>query len=165
MPITRTTMIDDDGTGTTGTILNNAWLQTIYGQIDALAVPAVNVPYSAANYTAAGATWVPSGAAFQATLRYQQLREHRLVCLQFDLGGNAAISAATSSLFLAIPGMPPALATAHSSMAYWIEPGIGMGLVSITGASLAFNRDIAGTSWPAQATVIHYMRGQIFYTY
>ena len=34
MPITRTTMIDDDGTGTTGTILNNAWIQTIYGQID-----------------------------------------------------------------------------------------------------------------------------------
>lgn len=35
MPITRTTMIDDDGSGTTGTILNNAWLQTIYNQIDA----------------------------------------------------------------------------------------------------------------------------------
>jgi len=35
MPITRTVMIDDDGSGTTGTILNNAWLQTIYNQIDA----------------------------------------------------------------------------------------------------------------------------------
>ena len=34
MPIARTTMIDDDGSGTTGTILNNAWLQTIYTQID-----------------------------------------------------------------------------------------------------------------------------------
>jgi hypothetical protein len=29
-------MIDDDGSGTTGTILNNAWLQTIYNQIDGL---------------------------------------------------------------------------------------------------------------------------------
>jgi len=36
MPIARTIMTDDDGSGTTGTILNNAWLQTIYGQIDAL---------------------------------------------------------------------------------------------------------------------------------
>jgi len=36
MPITRTTMIDDDGSGLTGTILNNAWLQTIYNQIDAV---------------------------------------------------------------------------------------------------------------------------------
>ena len=34
MPITRTVMVDDDGTGTTGTVLNNAWLQTIYNQID-----------------------------------------------------------------------------------------------------------------------------------
>jgi hypothetical protein len=35
MPITRTAMIDDDGSGTTGTILNNAWKQELYGQIDA----------------------------------------------------------------------------------------------------------------------------------
>ena len=39
MPIQRITMVDDDGTGTTGTILNNAWLQTIYGQIDTLVGP------------------------------------------------------------------------------------------------------------------------------
>ena len=45
MPITRTTMIDDDGTGTTGTILNNAWLQTIYGQIDAADAAAIAAPY------------------------------------------------------------------------------------------------------------------------
>jgi len=36
MPITRTAMIDDDGSGTTGTILNNAWKQELYSQIDAL---------------------------------------------------------------------------------------------------------------------------------
>jgi hypothetical protein len=35
MAITRTAMIDDDGTGTTGTILNNAWKQELYNQIDA----------------------------------------------------------------------------------------------------------------------------------
>jgi hypothetical protein len=35
MAITRTAMIDDDGSGTTGTILNNAWKQELYGQIDA----------------------------------------------------------------------------------------------------------------------------------
>lgn len=36
--ITRTPITDDDGTGTTGTILDNAWLQQIYDQIDALAI-------------------------------------------------------------------------------------------------------------------------------
>jgi hypothetical protein len=36
MAIIRTPMIDDDGSGTTGTILNNAWKQELYNQIDAL---------------------------------------------------------------------------------------------------------------------------------
>jgi len=35
MPITRTAWIDDDGSGTTGTIINNAAKQEIYNQIDA----------------------------------------------------------------------------------------------------------------------------------
>jgi hypothetical protein len=35
MPITRTIWIDDDGTGTTGTIINNAEKQLLYDQIDA----------------------------------------------------------------------------------------------------------------------------------
>jgi hypothetical protein len=35
MPINRTVMIDDDLTGMTGTVPNNAWLQELYGQIDA----------------------------------------------------------------------------------------------------------------------------------
>lgn len=36
MPITRTAMIDDDGSGETGTVLNNAWKQELYNQIDAI---------------------------------------------------------------------------------------------------------------------------------
>lgn len=39
MPITRTTWIDDDGSGTTGSIINNAWLQTLYNQIDGTVTP------------------------------------------------------------------------------------------------------------------------------
>ena len=35
---TRTPIVDDDGSGTTGTILNNAWKQELYGQIDGRAV-------------------------------------------------------------------------------------------------------------------------------
>lgn len=33
--ISRTPMVDDDGSGTTGTIINNAWKQELYSQIDA----------------------------------------------------------------------------------------------------------------------------------
>lgn len=42
MAITRTPMTDDDGSGTTGTILNNAWKQELYGQIDAFMGPVVD---------------------------------------------------------------------------------------------------------------------------
>jgi len=38
MPITRTPIVDDDGSGTTGTVINNAWKQELYTQIDA-AIP------------------------------------------------------------------------------------------------------------------------------
>jgi hypothetical protein len=39
--ITRTPIVDDDGTGTTGTILNNGWKQELYGQIDAVVAASV----------------------------------------------------------------------------------------------------------------------------
>jgi hypothetical protein len=35
MPITRTPIIDDDGSNTTGTVFENAWKQEFYDQIDA----------------------------------------------------------------------------------------------------------------------------------
>jgi hypothetical protein len=38
MAITRTAMTDDDGSGTTGTIINNAWKIEFYDQIDAALV-------------------------------------------------------------------------------------------------------------------------------
>lgn len=34
MPITRTADTDDDGTGTTGTVRNNAWKTAVYAAID-----------------------------------------------------------------------------------------------------------------------------------
>jgi hypothetical protein len=63
-PITRTAMVDDDGSGTTGTILNNAWKQELYGQIDALAAaPWIVPPFVASDYGVIGTgTWtVTSG--------------------------------------------------------------------------------------------------------
>jgi len=54
MAITRTIMVDDDGSGTTGTILNNAWLQTIYDQIDAIGT---QVPWTPIDVSGAGLTF------------------------------------------------------------------------------------------------------------
>jgi len=61
MAITRTPIVDDDGTGTTGTVIDNAWKTELYNQIDALTAGLgawVNVPYVASDFTAtAGMTW------------------------------------------------------------------------------------------------------------
>jgi hypothetical protein len=56
MAITRTPMVDDDGTGLTGTIINNAWKQELYNQID-----------GAINPVAAYGTWQPYSPIWGAT--------------------------------------------------------------------------------------------------
>src|SRR4029434_10334756 len=56
MAITRTAMVDDDGSGTTGTIINNAWKTEFYNQIDA----AVYAPRIATIKTDGTATIPPS---------------------------------------------------------------------------------------------------------
>jgi hypothetical protein len=66
MPITRTAMIDDDGSGTTGTILNNAWKQELYTQIDGLIVVGSWTPVDASGAGlvfgyAAGRYWRSGG--------------------------------------------------------------------------------------------------------
>jgi len=43
MPITRTPIIDDDGTGTTGTVIDNAWKTEFYNQIDGVAGALVKI--------------------------------------------------------------------------------------------------------------------------
>lgn len=73
--ITRTPIIDDDGTGTTGTVLDNAWKQELYDQIDgtvgAASPPFVDLPYNAATYGVVGTgSWVVE-AGDQIAYRYR----------------------------------------------------------------------------------------------
>jgi hypothetical protein len=63
MGISRTPMIDDDGTGTTGTVINNSWKQELYDQIDAaIATGGVSLPIS-----------VPNGGTGQTSLAASNL--------------------------------------------------------------------------------------------
>ena len=51
MAITRTPIVDDDGTGTTGTVIDNAWKTELYNQIDGLAGGVwTDVPFNPANF-------------------------------------------------------------------------------------------------------------------
>ena len=107
MAITRTPMVDDDGTGTTGTVINNAWKQQFYDQIDA-ALPAplgawTDVAYAAANYTASTGTWTMAAGGQQ---NYLWLMIGKVVYLHFWISPSTT-SAATTELRIAIPAAVP----------------------------------------------------------
>lgn len=59
MAITRTPQVDDDGSGSTGTLWTNAWKQELYNQIDAalIALPALTE-----------GTWVPGLTFFNGAV-------------------------------------------------------------------------------------------------
>ena len=61
MPITRSVWTDDDGSGTTGTVLNNAELQKIYNNIDGQIASGVWTPVDASGaglvFTFASGAW------------------------------------------------------------------------------------------------------------
>jgi hypothetical protein len=73
MPITRTPMIDDDGSGTTGTIINNAWKQEFYNQIDDVIVTVgawVDIAFNAANFSAPSPMMWTVASGDQVTFGY-----------------------------------------------------------------------------------------------
>jgi hypothetical protein len=82
VPITRTPIVDDDGSGKTGTVLDNAWKQELYNQIDA-ATPAAGVwqavPFNAANFSGATVT-----AGQVTTNRYMRLGNTLFWILEID---------------------------------------------------------------------------------
>jgi len=92
MPITRTAMIDDDGSGTTGTIINNAWKQEFYGQIDALVGNIL--PWTPVDASGAGLTFSV------ATARY--VKVNNLVALTLNMTYPATANGAAA----VIGGLP-----------------------------------------------------------
>lgn len=112
MPIQRTAMIDDDGSGTTGTILNNAWKQEFYTQIDNLAGGAWIVrAFNAANYyPEPPLTWTPIAAQIYLD-RYVYLGNllvWHLKMADITLGGTAG-----GHIHVKLPGtrLPPVAST------------------------------------------------------
>lgn len=77
--ITRTPIIDDDGTGTTGTVIDNAWKQQLYDQIDGLVGP-----------SAPPTAWTPTdasgaGLAIVVGAFNSYVRQNHLVLLNVDV--------------------------------------------------------------------------------
>lgn len=110
MAITRTPIIDDDNSGTTGTIINNAWKQELYDQIDGVVSPATAlwtaVPFSAANFSATAPMVWTVGAAAIFRNRYAIAGKVLFwsVYLSWFAGGNVLSGSPSSSLKIAFPG-------------------------------------------------------------
>jgi len=165
--ITRATWTDDDGSGTTGTILNNARLQgDVYDRVDGLfsaaaglksAGPLVErnratplgewtaLPYASAVFTAATGTWtVPSGAYF-----YQYALMGKTALLHFVVGApGSTTSAATAYVAVNLPaGLAPA--SANTNMLGTINAGTltaaTVGLSSGGGIRIYPNVALSGT--------------------
>jgi hypothetical protein len=103
MAITRTPIIDDDGTGTTGTIINNLWKQEFYDQIDGVVVPITpatftDIPYNQSNFNATSGTFFVEAADIVLN-RWARLGPAH-VFYEFYLGSASILNAAAGQLII-----------------------------------------------------------------
>jgi hypothetical protein len=160
MPITRTPIIDDSGSGQDGTVIDNAWKQQFYDQIDgaltSITTPWTNIPYNAADYTVisgSGTFTVSSWITFSFVVvnGYTAL-------LQFYTFAGVTITGAPTTLGIHLP-----LTAAANSLglhAYMLGVnGIGQMEIQSGSATLRLQRDFYGT--PYQATSGGHMYGQM----
>jgi len=173
--IPRATWTDDDGSGTTGTIINNARLQgDVYDKVDAIFAAAgglaiagplvergrgapigewLTIPYSAGIFTASGSmTWTVSVAP--STLAYTVIG--RTVILFFNIGGTIGGTASTD-LFVTLPFNPtistPGLcriagASAVIGLSYFLVGQSKMGIQPNAGGNHALGAsNVQGTAF------------------
>ena len=159
MPITRTPMVDDDGSGTTGTIINAAWKTELYNQIDALAAAAgvwTDIAFNAANFTSAipVGTWTVS-AGNVSTLAY--MLQGKTLWLAVVLS-STVVGGAPSRLRFQLPaGLTVARQQAMPFNLYDGQSGsaVGYAITSPGGNYIDFMRDLVGTAWGNGATHVH----------
>jgi hypothetical protein len=167
--IPRTAWIDDDGTGTTGTVLNNAVKTELYNQIDtalagvdaaATPPPWVPIAYNAANFTANVGSWT-------VTAGMQNLFIYRLwgksLSIKFSVI-NATVSGSPAELRIALPtGISILLGNQYCPFNYFDGAAHGIGAINVTAGAtfLRLQREAYGVAtWPAASASASFV-GQI----
>jgi hypothetical protein len=133
MPITRTPMVEDDGSGTTGTIINNPWKQEFYGQIDALTAGMVAPVYSTApcvDVSGAGLTLSGSGWLFAKIGRLVAFHLHVI----YPTTSNG-IAAAIGTLSYPNGGYPGGGYTTYGTMKIWHLGGGATKILPLDGST------------------------------
>jgi hypothetical protein len=162
--IVRTPWVDDDGTGTTGTVLNNAVKTALYNDIDgALAkIPAdtqatiatwVNVPFVAGNFTTptAGATFVVTSVAV-----FSYVIIGKLAILTCTVAATGTTTGAPVRLQIQLPAaVTPTQINQAVPFTYMVAGIPGTGLCSFQGTKLDLLRDVNGTPFGAGTVFLY----------
>jgi hypothetical protein len=146
MPITRTPWIDDDGTGTTGTIINNAEKQLLYNQIDELcglgptAIPFASLVFFDSFGAVAASNYVGAFVRHGAEIHL------RITLTAAPVTGGTGAASIGGFPWDAIPGPSVVCLT---SLAVG-SSGWGPGVANATGNVVTMNR-MDFSAWPASA--------------
>jgi hypothetical protein len=155
MPITRSVWTDDDGTGTTGTVLNNSELQKIYGNIDALVGTWQNEPFSGSHFGAvAPMVWTLDPSAVLRN-RYVIIGKTLFWALHISWysGGNVLAGTPSPTLRMTLPGGVSAKTEGSGAQFKLLDQvggvaGVavfgGLGLSASTGTSVTIAKAGAG---------------------
>lgn len=143
MPITRTPIIDDSGLGKDGTVIDNAWKQELYNQIDGITGSGgishgiwQQGAYNPADYSGVGGmTWTVSAGAMYIN-RYTIIGK-TLIWNVYIAGGTTGGTASVGLLMRLPPGMTAYSANSGTAATSQLYDGIHQpGFVTVAGGGL-----------------------------
>ncbi len=167
MAIDRTAynaLVDDDGSNTVGSVWNKNAIKTVLLDPTDAAMGGQwsTVPFDPANYTASAGSWIVTAASNPVT-NWTIVNGHTTL-ITFNLGGTMTISAATTSLYIALPAPIPVSSFAVNNTFHYYVGGvaIGNGYIERMPSALRLLRDAGGTPFPAVTNGGCFFFGQIF---
>jgi len=149
MAITRTPIVDDDGSGETGTAIDNAWKQEFYDQIDAVTAPIASprVAIDPATLVFAGG-WTVTPAQFPLC---EYVRHGIEVHVRITISGGTVNAGADTTLqLLGLPFSAVGPSINLAALTNLTATGWGVCMAIPSGNSITLQRcDFA--AWPAGA--------------
>jgi len=149
MAIIRTPIVDDDGSGTTGTVIDNAWKQELYTQID-VALAAILQPtygsWTPGDASGAGLVLTVAGAAYCKVGRLVWVMAH----LIYPATANSAPAIVGGLPFIAVAGIHGGLYQGFGTPSFngWIQSGgAAINLLNATTGATLSNAQMSGANF------------------
>lgn len=158
MSITRITITNDDGTGTTGTLADSAFMTDLYDDLDAWVANRASVTFAAGNFTANGTMTWTLASADQVNFWYQT--HNKLMTVGFKLDTTSVGGTPNTELRITIPNGASCALDTYQKVAWANDNGtVREAYMVATGTIIAIRRQDAG-NWTA-STNATYVYGSI----